>query len=229
MYKYDLHVHSSGCSACGVDDIYKIVCGAKEAGLSGIALTNHFWGGNSRVDRTLDWADFVKQYETEYIKAKEYGEKIGVKVFWGIEEGVGRGKEALIYGVKPYMIGEHPELKMAGIAALSKFVHDCNGLIYAAHPFRDRAYIEDPLEKPDMKYYDGIEVYNTGNSDLDNKLADNFAKATGCNVIAGGDVHYAHGFKCCGLATEFPIKNDEHLIDVLKNRRYRLLINNEII
>ena len=98
MFKYDIHVHSSGTSHCGHSTACEMVDAALNSGFSGFVLTNHFYNGNTLLDRKSPWEDFVEVYANEYFDAKEYGEQKGIKVFFGIEEMYDVGKEVLVYG-----------------------------------------------------------------------------------------------------------------------------------
>ena len=41
-------------------------------------------------------------------------------VLFGIEEGVGGGKEVLLYGITPQVLYDHPELRDADLATISR-------------------------------------------------------------------------------------------------------------
>lgn len=229
MYKYEMHLHSCACSACGVSDSVEMVLAAKEKCYAGVVFTNHFYHGNTCIDRNLVWKDFVEAYKQDYLKAKECGDKLGVKVFFGVEEGIGKGKEVLIYGLDADIIANESDFKNMDIKALSDFVHKNGGVLYAAHPFRDRPYIIDPKDESNIKYLDGIEVFNCGNTKEVNEYTADYANSTGIATISGGDVHFAQNFGNTGIATEFPIKTNEELVKVLKERKHRIIINGEII
>ena len=78
MYKFEIHLHSSGCSGCATSDSIELVEVAKVHGYAGVVFTNHFYRGNTALDRNLPWDEFVTAYEEDYLKAKEYGDKIGI-------------------------------------------------------------------------------------------------------------------------------------------------------
>ena len=52
-YKYQLHTHTSPCSKCGAMSPEELARALYEGGYAGAVLTNHFYGGNSGIDRTL--------------------------------------------------------------------------------------------------------------------------------------------------------------------------------
>ncbi|MBO4468025.1 MAG: PHP domain-containing protein, partial [Clostridia bacterium] len=144
MLIYETHQHTSGCSRCAGVSPEDMVLSIKESGFSGVIVTNHFYHGNSSIDRSLPWAEFCKAYEDDYLAAKRAGEKIGIDVIYGLEEHVGGGKEVLIYGVEPDYIAKYPELSEINLPLLSEIVRSAGGLLIQAHPFRERAYISDP-------------------------------------------------------------------------------------
>ncbi|MBR4305617.1 MAG: PHP domain-containing protein, partial [Ruminiclostridium sp.] len=71
MYKYELHVHTKEGSACSTTSIHDMIRKYKEQGYTGMAITNHFYGGNTCVSRELDWHDFVMEYARAYYEGLE--------------------------------------------------------------------------------------------------------------------------------------------------------------
>ena len=228
MYKYEMHLHTNTCSACGASSGEEMVMAAKEKGYTGIVITNHFYHGNTAINRKIPWKEFVEAYRDDYLAAKKAGEKYGVEVIFGIEEGYGGGKETLIYGISPELLIETPEFLNMTIAEMSKFVRENNGFIVAAHPFRTRDYIAEPRKEPDATLFDALETYNYGNSFEDNDLAEQFCKKAGLLRTSGGDVHSADGIGKAGLTFYERITNSEQLVNALKEGKYKLIIDGEI-
>jgi len=108
-YKYQLHTHTAPTSKCAVTSPAELAETLYRAGYSGAVITNHFYHGNTGVSRELPWADFVSAYERDYIECKKEGEKYGLDIIFGIEEGVEEHNEILCYGITPQMLYEHPE------------------------------------------------------------------------------------------------------------------------
>lgn len=229
MYKYEMHLHTIACSRCALSTAEEMIIAAKEADFSGIVLTNHFFGGNTSVDRKLPWAQFAGAYAEDYYKAKEFAKTMGIDVIFGIEEGVGEGKEALIYGLSPEDIISEPHMPDMSLRELADFVHTHGGLIFAAHPFRDRDYIKKPNLEPDMSCYDSIEVYNRFNTLDANQKAEQFAIKHGLKGIAGGDTHSAANIGATGLAFKQRITNEKELVAALKSEDYKFVIDGEIV
>ena len=66
MYKYEMHLHSKGCSLCSISTAEELITAAKDKGYSGVVFTNHFFRGNTCIDRKLPWESFVSAYEEDY-------------------------------------------------------------------------------------------------------------------------------------------------------------------
>ncbi len=224
MYKFETHLHSSGCSACGASDSIEYIKSAEENGYSGLVFTNHFYHGNTAIDRNLPWKDFISAYENDYLKAKEYGEKISIKVFFGVEEGFAPGKEMLIYGISPETFKQAPEFVNMTAHEKVDFVHKHGGITVCAHPFRDRAYIPDPNTPPDISLFDGIECYNHFNKPEENVKAFEFTEKTSLFKSAGGDIHNVKDFGKTGIAFSTPIVTYREFIENLKSGNFTLLI-----
>ena len=205
MFKYEMHLHTESCSACAVSTARDMVDAAKEHGYSGFALTNHFYNGNTAVERSLKWSDFIEAYNADYLEAKSYGEQNGITVFFGIEEVYESGKEMLIYGLSPQILSSCPEFKNMTKYEKSAFVRENGGFVACAHPFRNRFYIPQENEK-----------------------AVEFAKKHSLPIISGGDVHCCTDFGSSGIATEDPIHSEKELLFVLRSGNYKIIVNGEI-
>ena len=94
-YIYDLHVHSCECSKCASMTAREAVRAYKERGFAGIALTNHFIRGNNRVPAGLPWAERMDYYRKAFLSARDEGERLGMDVFFGIEEHTETGRKYL--------------------------------------------------------------------------------------------------------------------------------------
>lgn len=227
MYKYEMHLHSSGCSACAFSDSRDYVDAALENGYSGMVFTNHFYHGNTEVSRRLPWKDFVGAFRDDWLKAKEYGDEKGIDVLFGIEEVYepGSGKEILIYGITPEDLIRCPEFQYMNVYQMSAFVRNLGGYVVCAHPFRVRDYIPDPYTAPDPEFMDAVEIYNYFNSEEDNRKAVEFAELHRLPGISGGDIHRTCNFGHSGLAFYERIHTNEQLVDALKKGRYQLICN----
>lgn len=227
MYLYELHQHTAACSACGCITPEELPYDLQQAGYAGCVLTDHFFHGNTAIRRNIPWADFVAAYEDAWLRAKAVGDRIGVDILFGIEEGVGDGKEVLLYGITPQFLYDHPELRErdgrnGDLAHLHKIVREAGGRVYQAHPFRVRDYIPRPWEPLPAAYLDGIEAYNGGNSPLDDLRAAHYADEVGLPIIAGSDAHHPNTPLRNGITVEHRITSPEELVRVLDAEAYEI-------
>ncbi len=225
MYIYEMHQHTAACSRCGKADTKELIKALKEHGFSGVVITNHFYNGNTGIDRNLPFEEFCEAYENDYLVAKKEGERLGIDVLFGIEQGVGNGKEILVYGLTPEKLKKHPEITDGKLKTLSQAVHSEGGMVFQAHPFRNREYINFPDEKLPLELLDGIESLNRQNTDEDNIKALTYAKEHGLKQVAGSDSHSEDfSVRRFGIECSCRIKTEEELVSVLKSDDYKLHI-----
>lgn len=223
MFRYEMHQHTAPCSACGRAEPEELVKALKKDGFAGVVLTNHFLHGNTGIDRNLPWQEFVKAYEEDYLRVKQAGDREDIDVIFGIEEHVGRGKEVLLYGITPEFFYDHPEMADGELETIYKAVHGFGGLVFQAHPFRDRGYIPDPNETIPLEFLDGIESYNASNQPEENPRAEKYAIENGKLQSAGSDAHWEEFENRFGIACNHRITNSQELADVLKSGEYELI------
>lgn len=194
-YLYETHLHTKEASACAAASAEEMVQAAKEAGYSGIFITNHNWYGNTCIDRSLPWEEWISRFYEAYKKAKHYGDKIGLDVFFGYESGY-HGTEFLIYGVDAKWLMTHPEIKDATVEEQYLLIHQAGGLVIHAHPYREASYISEIRLFPEA--VDGIEGANAThachlskhhyNPEYDVR-ARNYARKYDFPITGGSDVH----------------------------------------
>lgn len=209
-YLYETHLHCKESSACAVSTAVEMVRAAKKTGYSGIFLTNHNWNGNTCVDRSLPWTEWVHEFCKPYHLAKEEGDRIGLQVFYGYEAGHD-ATEFLIYGVDEEWLCSHPEIKDATVMEQYKLIHDAGGMVIHAHPFREEYYIPEIRLFPE--YVDGVEAMNathsshlskSHNQPVFDERAIAYAKEHHFPMTAGSDVHSTQMFGG-GVAFKTPI------------------------
>lgn len=221
-FRYEMHQHTSPCSHCGHADPVELVRKLKEQGLAGCVLTDHFYHGNSGIDRALPWEEFCRPYEENYLKARAEGEKNGIDILFGLEEHVGGGKEVLLYGITPEFMYMNPGLREGGLEMIYRLAGDYGALVIQAHPFRDRAYIPEPAVPLNGSFLDGYEVFNTANiPECNEKAAKEFSDC-GKILTAGSDCHWNENGSRSGIETGFRITDEKQLAEVLKSGNYRL-------
>ena len=200
-----------------------LVDGLLAAGYQGCVITNHFYYGNTGVSRLLPWRSFVRAYAKDYEEICACAAPHDLDILFGLEEGVGLGREILCYGFSPALIAAHPELRVCGAAQWHALAQAHGGLILQAHPFRDRDYIEAPGVLP-LDQIDGIEVLNGGNTLRNDLDAAAFAAAhPELITISGADAHTTDAVGFAGIATDRRIKTNEDLVEVLRSRQYQVI------
>lgn len=78
---YETHLHTSEASACSIITGAEQARTYKEAGYSGIIVTDHFFNGNTAIPKGLPWEKRVEMFGKGYENAKKEGDKIGLSVF----------------------------------------------------------------------------------------------------------------------------------------------------
>ncbi len=222
-YKYQMHTHTAPTSLCAVMTPEELVEALYAEGYAGCVLTNHFARGNTGVDRTLPWREFVSAYEEDYLACRRCGEKYGLDILFGIEEGAGGGREFLCYGITPQFLYDHPELAHADAALWHRTLSAHGALLVQAHPFRERGYITKPSPLP-LDELDGIEVCNFGNEPEFDQKAEELARAFPHLILtSGADTHHTATVGRGGIETEERIPDVGTLVRILQGGRYTLL------
>lgn len=195
-YLYETHLHTWQGSACSAATGYALAKAAHEAGYAGIIVTDHNWGGNTRVDRALSWEMWVREFQKGYLDAKRYADQQeDFDVFFGYEAGF-CGTEFLIYGISPEWMAEHPEIKTESIEDHLRMVRRAGATVIHAHPFREEWYIPEIRLFPEL--VDGVEGINATHSchkstchnkkEYDDRAVA-YANAHGLPMTAGSDIH----------------------------------------
>ena len=185
-YLYETHMHTCTASACGRSTGKEHARFYKDAGYTGIIMTDHFFGGNTAVDRSLPWEERIDWFWRGYEDAKEEGEKIGLDVFFGLEQNFA-GDEYLIYGLTKEYMKAHPELEHWTRRQQLEEVHRAGGCVIQAHPFRIRGYMD--RIRVGTLFCDGIEAANLGNEAIDDARAYRMGISEGLLMTAGSDNH----------------------------------------
>lgn len=223
QYKYQLHTHTSPCSDCGKMTPSELADALRIEGYSGAVLTNHFYWGNTGIDRSLPWNEFVKAYEDDYIECKKAGTRKNVDIIFGIEEHIEGGLEILVYGLTPEMLYAHPELRSHSIEDWNKLREEYGILIIQAHPFRTRSYNRLVGVLP-LNFIDGIEVQNSGNTPENDIAAKEFAKEHPDLILtSGADAHIPAHISLGGIETNERITDESALVKILKEKNFKLI------
>lgn len=232
MFKYDLHVHTSACSCCGVSTPEEQVASYAGHGYNGIVVTDHFICGYNAttVPRELPWKERIDRYYSAYERAAAKAENyLDFKAFFGAEYSYAGGHDILFYGLHREFLYAHPEIEGMPVEKLCRLFQDNGCLVVQAHPFRDREY-NDKTVKPELYCADGAEVYNSCNNEAENANALNYALKNKKIMTSGGDIHNAADKRIgkAGIAVQKPIEDIDELKEILKSGNYKLIVDGKI-
>lgn len=213
MMRWDTHCHTAEGSRCGRAPAAEMAEACRLAGYDGMFVTDHFYQGNTAVDRDLPWEEWTRQFCLGYYHAKEAGEKIGLRVCFGWEYSW-EGNDFLTYGLSPEWLRMHPETVTLEPQKYLQMIRHAGGCIVHAHPFRQESYVKYIKLLPED--VDAVEVWNAGNrNDLFNQRARWYAESFGLPQTAGSDAHWPEAFGG-GVLTEADIRQTEDFPAVIR-------------
>jgi predicted metal-dependent phosphoesterase TrpH len=193
----------------------------KKAGYDGIIITDHYFDGYFESLSCSRWDDKVDCYLSGYKAAVEEGERVGLRVYLGMEIRFEEGPEDyLVYGIDEEYIRENPELYRHTLESYRESIKGTDILIFQAHPYRKGLKVADPT------LLDGIEIMN-GNPrhDSHNDLALAFAEKHGLMMTAGSDAHQLEDVGRGGIMICDCVSSSKELARWLReNDRYDLYI-----
>ena len=213
-FLYETHMHTCLASACGKSTGKEHARFYKEQGYTGIIMTDHFFRGNSCIDRSLPWEERIDLFFRGYEDAKEEGDRIGLDVFFGLEENHS-GDEYLIYGLTREYMKAHPEMEHWTRKQQLEEVHRAGGCVIQAHPFRMRPYMD--RIRLGALFCDGIEAANAGNEALDDARALRYGMEKGLVMTAGSDNHHSPAETLYGVILESRLTSIEDYVRMILN------------
>ena len=214
-FLYETHMHTCQGSACGKSTGKEHARFYKERGFTGIIMTDHFFGGNTAVDRRLRWEERVDLFWRGFEEAKEEGERIGLDVFFGLEQNFA-GDEYLVYGLTKDYMKAHPEMEHWNRRQQLEEVHRAGGCVIQAHPFRIRFYMD--RIRVGEGYSDGIEAANAGNEQLDDARAWRYGREKGLVMTAGSDNHRSPAEQLYGVVLEKRLTSIGDYVNIIMER-----------
>ena len=219
-----MHLHTLQGSKCGQTPGKDYVDFYKGLGYAGAVVTDHFFHGNTRPDRSLPWNQYMDEFLSGYYDMKEAAEGKDFDVFFGVEECFDTWDEYLVYGLKPEWFIAHPELRDMKRVEFLTFARESGAFIIQAHPYRFRDYMRADHHTIASSYVDGYEVFNSGNIPEHNKLALMLAQKENTPMTSGSDRHKAvDSIMQGGIILPERVKTIEELIDALKQRKHSLM------
>ena len=188
----DLHAHTKGISHCCRIYAPEVLAAAKERGMDGICLCNHY---QSRYVTDGNAADFARRYVEEFHATRKLGEEMDMRVLFGIEVTMEQheNEHLLVYGVDETFPLLNPALYDLTQKDLYRLVHANGGVVIQAHPLRKgKNVLMDP------EYLDGVEVNCHPKYDRTyHETLSELARERSWILTCGGDYHAdTHRVKC---------------------------------
>lgn len=227
MYKYETHLHTSPVSRCARATVEESLDFYKNMGYDGVFITNHFLDGNINIEADKPYEEKIEFYFSDYEKALEIGEKLGIKVFYAQELSY-RGTDFLIYGLDKEWYLNHPEIMEMKKSDELALMMENEALVIQAHPYREASYIDHIRLFP--RCIHGVEIVNACRSEEENQMAKIFAEHYGLLEFAGSDNHSgANQPNLAGVCFTDPILSIQDFIQKVKNKKAKIFtITNEI-
>lgn len=223
-YRIELHAHTKPQSSCGEAEPSKLAEIYAKKGYDGIVVTNHFMGYNLHKDGEYLLGETkeeqLKNYLAGYEDTKVAGEKLGLKVYLGLEIRFSKENENdyLIYGVDEEIASVCYDNFREDLEFFRENVKLPKSVFIQAHPFRDG------MEPMNAELLDGVETFNMHpghNSRVG--FACRYAKENDFKIrTAGSDFHHLGQSHegVAALRTKVLPKDSFHLAEILKSGDY---------
>jgi histidinol phosphatase-like PHP family hydrolase len=202
MFKYETHLHTDETSPCGRVPAAEAVRIYKEAGYTGIVVTDHYFHGFFERLLFKNWEKKIDLYLTGYRNAVDEGARAGLDVHLGMEIQFNENQnDYLVYGFDEQFLRTEQKLYKLGLEGFRKLTAGSGIVIVQAHPFRPRMVPARP------SLIDGVEIYN-GNPrhDSSNHLALEYARENGLKMLSGSDFHQVQDAARGGIIVDKRIK-----------------------
>lgn len=218
MYQIELHFHTAQSSHCGRVPAEDGVKQYKEAGYSGLVVTDHFSERERGAPGERSWDSVCERFLKGYHDAKRAAQGMDFQVFLGMEIRFPHDEnDFLIYGFTEKLLREHPWIYMKELPDLRKLAEKEGLYIVQAHPFRAKCVLADTV------YLDGIEVYN-GNPrhDSHNELALQAAGEHKLGRTVGSDFHKPEDLsQRCAKFVHLP-HTEQELAEMLRRGEFKI-------
>lgn len=219
QYKYELHCHTKETSLCGQVPAAEIVKMYKEAGYSGIVITDHYSPMTFKPSRVWRPQTDIDFYLSGYKEALKYADE-NFTVLLGMEiRYYATANDYLVYGVTEDFLRNNGNLMKLYTKKFYKLANANNMLVIQAHPFRNSLMVRISPE-----YLDGAEIHN-GKSDIESNLkAAKWADENSMAIrVSGSDFHRPTNLAKGGIITNEPIKTNDDLLRILRNGDFEMI------
>lgn len=218
-FRYDMHVHTADTSPCGKLPAEQVVKMHKEAGYTGIVITDHYFDGFFTRRGDMPWRQKVDDYLRGGRLAAEAGARHNLQVFQGLElRFSGSMNDYLVYGLNDAFLYENPALYALGLAGFRERIVGLDVLVFQAHPFRPG------MDRPRPELLDGLEVFNGNNCHHSNDhLAEAMAQEFGMLRVSGSDFHERADLATGGIYLPSRPANLAELMQLLREGKQSII------
>lgn len=218
MYCIELHFHTAESSHCGRVPAEEGVRQYREAGYSGIVVTDHFSMKERGGPKDRQWNKVCARFLRGYHAAKVAAADMDFSVFLGMEIRFPYDEnDFLVYGFTEEFLLEHPWIYMKGLKEFKELA-DREGLyIVQAHPFRPKCFLAD------TGCIHGIEVYNGNprhNSHNDKALR--AAEKYKLGRTVGSDFHQPDDIACRRAEFKWMPWTEKELAEMLWKGEFKI-------
>lgn len=217
MFLYEIHCHTKEGSKCASTPAADYIKFYKELGYQGIFITDHFFNGNTCVDKTLPWSEQVEEFCKGYENAKAEGEKQDIDVFFGFEYSI-HWCHLLVFGLDKKWLLDNPQVMDWKPITFLKKVREEGALVIHAHPFRDG--VEHVELFPN--YIDAVEIFNASQPDEANRRAKFYADMLSLPTTSGSDIHHINQNLLSALCFDHRLTDIKDFINSVKGGKTQI-------
>lgn len=224
MFKTETHLHTAPVSHCGKLSPEEMIDQYHTAGYTTVFVTDHLAEAHfDLLGKDLCWQQKTELLYNAYLTAKAHGEKYGMHVLFSPELTL-QGNDFLLYGLDKSFLNLREDIFQMSIADFYQHAKKHGITIIQAHPYRNGVCT------PQLDYIDGIEVIN-GNPRQNNfnEKAFALAKQQQLPMSVGSDAHRYEDIGCTAMVSQEPITTVEQYLLWLKNGKFQLIQNGELI
>lgn len=230
--KIDFHTHGklSKKVEFSLEYFIDMVNAAKENGLDGFALTEHF--------NTHRFTDVYDTLDKEFPYVEQYYVVNGVKVFPGMEVDINETGHILMIGSREDIRGLRAKLDaytekdhFIPFAELLEEASAFNLLKIGAHPYRETT----PLHQIDHHLLKQLDAFDLNGKDLfeqgideNSKKVFPFAKELGLPVVGGSDTHQSLQFGSVVNILESPCSNVSEIKKLITTGCHKIEISQDL-